>query len=384
MNVSGVGFPGTPGVILGQNERHHLGRDHQPDGRDRRLQRQALRRPAALRGRRRARLHRVAAGSVHPGARSSSAYLPREHARRRRCSTTWCSAPGCRPRRRSSPRCRSAASGPIIDIDEPGRARAPAASRPRWCSSTPASTPPRELQTFRNWNRAREPGRLPARVSTDFDVGSQNWAYADRDGNLAYFTSAELPLRTDLEQGARGRAAALLRARRLRAPNNWVPDPAHSQGQAIPFAVLPADEMPHTLNPVNGFFVNANNDPAGTSLDNDPLNQAAPVEPGRDLLPEPGLRRRPARRPHHAAGARTSIARPAKVSREDMKRFQANTQQLDAELMTPFLLDRVRERAGAGRAGGAGRARAATRRSPRRSGGSPPGTSRRRPAFREG
>ena len=56
-------------------------------------------------------------------------------------------------------------------------------------------------------------------------------------------------------------------------PDNWMPDAAHSQGQAIPFAVLPAAEMPQTVNPENGFFVNANNDPAGTSLDNDPLNQ---------------------------------------------------------------------------------------------------------------
>ena len=32
-----------------------------------------------------------------------------------------------------------------------------------------------------------------------FDVGSQNWAYADVNGNIAYFTSAELPLREDLQ-----------------------------------------------------------------------------------------------------------------------------------------------------------------------------------------
>ncbi|MGH8572007.1 MAG: penicillin acylase family protein, partial [Gammaproteobacteria bacterium] len=32
-----------------------------------------------------------------------------------------------------------------------------------------------------------------------FDVSSQNWAYADVDGNIAYWTSGELPLREDLQ-----------------------------------------------------------------------------------------------------------------------------------------------------------------------------------------
>jgi penicillin amidase len=34
--------------------------------------------------------------------------------------------------------------------------------------------------------------------------------------------------------------------------------------------------MPQVVNPPTGFFVNANNDPAGTTLDNDPLNQQRP------------------------------------------------------------------------------------------------------------
>jgi penicillin amidase len=37
--------------------------------------------------------------------------------------------------------------------------------------------------------------------------------------------------------------------------------------------------MPQTVNPENGFFVNANNDPAGVSLDNNPLNQVRPSKP---------------------------------------------------------------------------------------------------------
>jgi penicillin amidase len=154
------------------------------------------------------------------------------------------------------------------------------------------------------------------------------------DGNLAYFSSAEMPLRKDLEQGTvDGLPPSFIRDGL--GSNNWVPDPAHSQGQAIPFEILPYVEMPQTLNPENGFFVNANNDPAGTTLDNDALNQARTGKPSAIYYLNPG----------YAIGMRAGrITRlienhPGKVSGEDMKRFQANVQQLDAELMTPFLLE---------------------------------------------
>ena len=39
------------------------------------------------------------------------------------------------------------------------------------------------------------------------------------------------------------------------------------------FLSLPASELPQTVNPKNGFVVNANNDTSGATLDNNPLNQ---------------------------------------------------------------------------------------------------------------
>ena len=94
--------------------------------------------------------------------------------------------------------------------------RAASTDRPRRFS-TRASTPRASFAAFSAWNRAENLERLPRMASPDFDVGSQNWAYADADGNLAYFTSAENPLRKDLEDGHRRGAAALLHPRRLRA-----------------------------------------------------------------------------------------------------------------------------------------------------------------------
>jgi penicillin amidase len=193
-----------------------------------------------------------------------------------------------------------------------------------------------ELTTFAIWNRAKNLADFQVGLDA-FDVGSQNWAYADRDGNLAYFSSAEMPLRSDLEQGSVIGVPPFFVREGVSGDNNWIADPAKSQGQSIPFAILPYAEMPQTVNPANGFFVNANNDPAGTTLDNDPLNQVRVSNPNAIYYLNPG----------YANGMRAGritrlieaeLAGGGTVSTEDMKRFQGNTQQLDAELLVPSLL----------------------------------------------
>ncbi|MBW2493175.1 MAG: penicillin acylase family protein, partial [Deltaproteobacteria bacterium] len=156
----------------------------------------------------------------------------------------------------------------------------------------------------------------------------------DVDGNLAYFTGGEIPLRADLEAGSVVDRPDLIQDGS--GPNNWIADPARSQGQTIPYQVLPFEEMPQTVNPANGFFVNANNDPAGTTLDNNPLNQVRPSKPTAIYYLNPG----------YAIGMRagriTRLVEEAVaaggVTRKELQRQQENTQQLDAELMTPFLL----------------------------------------------
>jgi penicillin amidase len=193
-----------------------------------------------------------------------------------------------------------------------------------------------EIRTFRLWNRAAGLADFLAGLE-QFDVGGQNWAYADADGNVGYFTSAEVPLRKDLEDGSVFGLPPFFVRDGVSGENNWIADPARSQGQAIPFAILPYAEMPQTLNPANGFFSNANNDPAGTSLDNDVLNQRRLSNPDAIYYLsggyDPGLR----------SGRITQLLRDRiqagqQISIEDMKRFQTNTQERDAELMTPFLL----------------------------------------------
>jgi penicillin G amidase len=104
------------------------------------------------------------------------------------------------------------------------------------------------------------------------EVGSLNWVYADIDGNIATFINGKVPLREDLQAGTvDGLPPFFLRDGTGALRNEWLPrdDP----GTGFGYESLPFEEMPQAVNPAQGFLVNANNDPIGLLLDNDPLNQ---------------------------------------------------------------------------------------------------------------
>ncbi|MEM1206647.1 MAG: penicillin acylase family protein, partial [Acidobacteriota bacterium] len=112
-----------------------------------------------------------------------------------------------------------------------------------------------------------------------FDTGSQNWAYADVDGNIAYVASGELPIREDLQElGAPdgGVPPFMIRDGAHDLRHEWASVTQPQPHQRLGFEVLPASEMPRLVNPPSGYIVNANNDPAGATLDNDLLNQTRP------------------------------------------------------------------------------------------------------------
>ncbi len=338
MNVNGIGFPGTPGVILGQNERISWGATTNPmDVSDVFSDKLYVFQPPCLALAPPAlaciesppgTFHRVeiqlgvtyffnTIGDAVNDNLMQAMGLPAE-------ATTIGTVP-------------FRSFGPIIDITNPGVLVPPFGVTTALVLQYTGFHATQELQTFAAWNRAGNLAEFQEGLDK-FDVGSQNWAYADVDGNLAYFSSAEMPLRTDLENGAVVGLPPFFVRDGLSGANNWVPDPAFSQGQTIPYAILPAAEMPQTVNPENGFFVNANNDPAGTTLDNDPLNQMRTGKPSAIYYLNPG----------YANGARAGritrliqarIDANQKVTRNHMQAFQSNTQQLDAELMVPFLLE---------------------------------------------
>lgn len=211
-------------------------------------------------------------------------------------------------------------NGPIVQLD--------AAAGTALSVQYAGYSPTQELDAFLAWLDARDLADF-RRGLESFDVGSQNWSYADRRGHIAYFASGELPLREDLQAGTVNGFPPYL-VRNGQGGNEWLPATTRHPGQALPYEILPPAEMPQLVDPPAGWFVNANNDPTGTTLDNDPLNQLRPgggifyLNAGYD-----GLR----------AGRITGVLRAAlrrgKVDAADMARIQADTVLLDAEFFTP-------------------------------------------------
>lgn len=189
----------------------------------------------------------------------------------------------------------------------------------------------REVETFLTWNEAKNLDDF-RRGLQYFDVGSQNWIYTDTAGNIAYFTSGEMPLREDLQAGkVEGLPPMFLR--NGQGGNDWLKVAMRPAGQASLYQVLPAEEMPHIVNPAGGWIVNANNDPAGTTLDNNALNQ---LRPGGGIY----------YLSHSYAGfragritqlVREQIARSQKFSVTDMQRIQADVVLIDAQYFVPWI-----------------------------------------------
>ena len=194
----------------------------------------------------------------------------------------------------------------------------------------------RELSAFRAFARASNLDDFQEGLQ-NFTFGAQNFAYADVEGNIAYFAFAESPLRADLQNDLApdgGRPPWLIRNGTGALNHEWLPATDPRPGQSSPYQLLPLAEMPQIINPESGYIANANNDPVGTTLDNNPLNQLRPggnglyyLAPFYDAMRQGQLDRQ----------LQELIAR-GDITVEDMETLQANTQLLDAELKMPFIL----------------------------------------------
>jgi len=192
-----------------------------------------------------------------------------------------------------------------------------------------------ELEAFRRWLRAKSIAEFRQDLQF-FDVGSQNWSVIDIFGNIAYFTSAEMPLREDLQNlnsPDGGIPPYLIRDGTGTLSHEWLPVQTPQNRQALQYEVLPFSEMPQSVNPASGYVINANNDPIGTTLDNNPLNQ---LRPGGGLYYlSPGYASLRAGRIGRLFDE--ALADGGKVSAEDMMEMQGNNQLLDSEIITPFI-----------------------------------------------
>ncbi len=192
-----------------------------------------------------------------------------------------------------------------------------------------------EIDRARNIDEFRE-------ALTYFDVGSQNWIYADVEGNIAYFASAENPIRSDLAAGTvdGGIPPWFIRDGTGALNHEWAPVSNPQPNQAIPFEIMPADELPHVVNPDSGYIANANNDPIGVTLDNNPLNQLRPADPpgsnGIYYLNFGYADYRQGRIDRVLQSLTATGAAP--VTPQDMIDLQGNAELLDPELILPTLL----------------------------------------------
>jgi penicillin G amidase len=195
--------------------------------------------------------------------------------------------------------------------------------------------PTYELECFRQVNRATNLTQFREAL-TYFDVGSQNFSYADVDGNIAYFTTAEAPIRDDLQnlQAPDGSVVPfLIRDGTGARRHEWLAATNRHPNQSLPFEVLGPNEMPFVVNPASGYIANANNDPVGTTLDNNAINQ---LRPGGGLYYlNFGYS---AYRIGRIDRELNRLFATGKVDVNAMKALQANNQAMDAELVAPFLV----------------------------------------------
>lgn len=196
-------------------------------------------------------------------------------------------------------------------------------------------------ESFYRWNRARNLQDFLDGLRY-FDAASQNWAYADVQGNIAYFAGAELPLRRDLEAGAIDGgvlwAPFLIRDGSGIRRHDWLPWPSDRtlpEDQGLPFEVLPPSEMPHVVNPAGGFIVSANSDPIGTTLDGDPFNDRRANGGVYYLAPSYSIGFRAGR---ITELIRERARRAGRLSVTDAMAIQSDVVQLSARRLMPFLL----------------------------------------------
>ncbi|HEX7374002.1 MAG TPA: penicillin acylase family protein, partial [Steroidobacteraceae bacterium] len=191
----------------------------------------------------------------------------------------------------------------------------------------------RELETFRLLNHAKNVDDFKTALQY-FDVGSQNFIYGDIDGNIGYFTTSEVPLREDLQAGTVNGSPPWF-IRDGQGGNEWLRDPQPDAFNGTGYLSLPAAELPQTVNPKNGFVVNANNDTSGATLDNNPLNQLRVGGQGIYYL---GYSFDFGTRAGRITQALNERFAHGKVDRSDMEAIQADVVLLDAQVLTPWIV----------------------------------------------
>lgn len=316
INVAGSGFPGVPFVVQGHTDRIAWGSTVNPldvtDAYQEQLVPDAAAGPSGL-------------SSLYKGAREPVTAIPQTFRANILGNSTNDDLTTLAPSATIPPATLliTRRNSPIVSFNQ----ATGAAVSVQWVGHGPT----REIETFYIWNSAASIDDF-RRGLEFFDVGSQNWIYTDTTGNIAYFTSGEMPIREDLQAGTvAGLPPSFLR--NGQGGNDWVRITTRPTNQASSYQILPASEMPSIVNPPGGWIVNANNDPAGTTLDNNALNQLRPG--GGIYYLSPGYSGFRAGRITQLI--REKLAKNEKFTVADMQRIQADVVLLDAQYFVPHI-----------------------------------------------
>jgi penicillin amidase len=161
----------------------------------------------------------------------------------------------------------------------------------RWTALDPGTI----FRSVRMLNQAKDWNEFRTALSY-WDVPSQNFVYADVDGNIGYQTPGRIPIR------AKG--------------NGSVPAPGYS-GEYEWTGFIPFDELPRVYNPTKGYVVTANNAVVPTSFKYFIGNDWA--APYRAMRIEAGIKAKP------------------KLGVQDMRDIQADVQSIPAQTLASYL-----------------------------------------------
>lgn len=255
-DVQGDSVPGTPFVVLGQNRTMAWGATMNPLDVTDTFVEQIRQDPNSPSG-----LSTVYKGALEPIVAIDETYRTNARTPGQQDAITTVPAGGAIPAKTFIVPRRN--NGPLVTVN----LSAGTALSVQYAGFSPT----REIDSSRLMDRARSVEDFRDALQF-FDVGSQNWTYADVRGNIAYFTSGEAPIREDLQAGTiTGNPPYLLRDGT--GGNEWLPVRNPQPNQSLPYEILPFNELPQVVNPPAGFVVTANNDPAGNTLDNNLVNQ---------------------------------------------------------------------------------------------------------------
>ena len=248
-DAQGDSIAGSPYIILGQNRDIAFGATtHFTDVTDTYVE-QVRSDPASPSG-----LSTLYNGRLEPVKAIDETFRVNPRTPGGRTRSTSCLPVARSPRRRSSSRAAITGRSSRSTGRRAGRCRCSTRASRRPPSSTPSggSTSLADVNDFRE-------------ALQYFDVGTQNFLYADRKGSIAYFTNAEVPIREDLQAGkVDGNPPYLLRDGT--GGNEWLTVRNRQPHQSVPYEIVPFREMPQTVNPRAGFVVSSNNDPTGKLL----------------------------------------------------------------------------------------------------------------------